>query len=498
LKTYLKSALLICSVALVAVMSLAGKLSKTNAAVQPTPSGYGYVVARSTGVVDIIVASAQQNQQILQQFTVPMPDFYPQQKLIHAKASPNEQWLLLVYDGIKGTRLQLVNMTTRQSELIRTITGSHKTVPVWSPDSKFIAYVGEPFVCVTPGPTVPGVGQSRYISNSTTGSNQSSAPGLYVYDLASKTSQLIVTEVSTQTPNIFVTGFYWSPDSKKMLIIKNEAYRGLTEKFLTVYSLADQTEITFTQYSPSHPICQGQWSPNGNYFSFELNCDSNFNQYFHEIFLYDTTLSPNSDMYPIKQITEESNPAEPPENYRATMYSVTYSTLWLDDNKLLVGVGRYRFVEDITENGSIASPLDTIHTKLQVYDLQSRQTSVLYSSAVFDLAKGQTEIAFRSLSIVPDEKKRIATANPKTILMQLSDKTGTVTATLEAGCNYLWASSQPILAYEVRSSMYFYSGKDLEKLVFADRANNQVYSYTLPAEDKNAMVVGWVKTGKND
>ncbi len=454
---------------------------------QSAPIPAGFALAREMGSqkVEISIIAPDRSTKVLKRLEVPMPDGYREHTLVYAKASPNGKWIVLAYDDIRGRRVQLVNVKTGQSQFITNIgrissydysDSEDRHFPVWSPDNKFLAFINSPFAYSTPAPTPGSYGRLDDRMTLQATETPFSTFGMYLYSIESNT--LIPFALNPSPRN-----FFWSGKGGLFILERGIAPNAGT---LEVYGNYAKSH-TLREYTLSS-ACQGTWSDNLRYFAYVSRC-VDLETLVRDVFVYDIYQMDIERTHQIRQITMNTNLISGNELLGPLYdYSTRYSLLWLG-NRLVIGTASYHFIYE-EEGKSRAS--DSIVARLQLYNPVTTETYTLLSEAADALTYGYGEVALRAASMLPDTENGARFENSRTLLIKIDGHDLNITGTFESGCNYQWSPKSAILAYEACSPQIgdTYKPYELRKIVFVDRATNDVVSYS--AEDRQSRIAGWV------
>ncbi|MBN1963024.1 MAG: PD40 domain-containing protein, partial [Anaerolineae bacterium] len=393
--------------------------------------------------------------------------------LVAASASPDGEWLMLLSHASDGALLQIFNPTTGETREVQLLVDWFRfpyfgPMPLWSPDSNYLAYLGarEP------------VAETH---DTDTGSH------VMVYSLQTNASGIILRgEGNPFAPYLAA----WSPDSSGLVAVTNncEIDSGCrpwlswhdvppTQFYPLIIAPTDQLAVPYGQ--TAHAVCDLAWSPDGRLLAFEVDCDyANWGLYTHDIYIWDTLQNAVSPLTTFTtplplDVTEQPGPG----------YFVDYDYLWYDATTLLVG-----------RRWQLGTAPESLTYETAAYSWPAG-TSVQISS---DLNREWTRsttglLAFRAETLALDGEQRTIVQNRTVQIADFDGATLTTLASGPSGCDLRWSPDGDWLAYSIREASEQPGMVCFNSLGYTFLNTSGTLHATTFTESTPVIHVGWVR-----
>lgn len=384
-----------------------------------------------------------------------------------AQPSPDGQYIALWFndpphssndDVTESSVLRLLDMSTGAMRDIARLpyyndedfssTDVYNMYPLWSPDSRYITHLDT------------------------------------VYDVATGDSYVLAVPVQTRE---------WSPDSSTLAVGTVNCHdQYCSSVTLTTVHVPDMTVIQTSVFEDWADICDLQWSPDQQTVVFHYRC------FFLNSGLFgnDEIVAWNLPTNTITPLTRYTRTQE--ENYNlwggVPDGVVSYSTLWLDSQTLLVSVQHWDYIS--TPEGYIPD-VTTFRVGTDVYHFPAGTHTRVSEEWINVFAKNPVhqQVAYAIQRIVVKPDGTIARLHPRIEIAGIDGESLTVQQTLLEGCALQWSPSGDWLAFtdaDRRRLSNWHECYQPTTLYFAaSDANTLPRSIHLP---KDALVVGWVRT----
>jgi len=382
-------------------------------------------------------------------FTVPTPTGYSYLNLTDSALSPDGHWIALTYTQVDSPNLaiQLIQLATQQARDVTALRSLQQT-PVWSPDSKYLAFGG------------------RRIADA--------RPGIYLYTLADQTIADIY------QADVFALA--WSPDSAYLLTAERVCTSDC-KHYLKLFAIPAGVLAVF-QYINAEilgSICDFNWSPNGKYVTFEAGCDIATVDVYREVYLWDRA------RLSVQRLTTYTNPLPPPDTGIKHRYSANYSAVWYTPDKFLLSAN----VAQLTDTG--IKPESLVAQTMDYHSWpEDNSYAVILPRFAADWARNPITgvLAYRAIGFNAPWPSELMADYADVELIKLNGIDWAPVFSAPPGCHLRWSPDGALLAYANIGSWTVGSRcENPHSIIILDSSTGKTREHPVPA---GSRPIGWM------
>lgn len=447
----MKSTLSICSFLL-----LAWFISPFSPLQPSRQTNYRYAYAAQSGTGDVTIMTVAPT--VPNASTVFLTESFGNNfSLIETSASPNAEWLTLVFSRGSENIIRLMNTVTYTQNDIKGLlfpSASHirlsdqNNIVSWSPDSTHFAFNA----IQTKGQTDTYL---LSVNNNSLRNMTDDSAVQYAFTWLSNSRTVAVVNTAC-TPTCRTTIDLWD-----------------TNKFILQTSIDVSDVIQTVGPSAGATVCHLMGSPDGEFISFMTSCSSTDTGAFKEIYIVDVA---HATVLPMTNFTSQVKNPDP----FVTVFA-SYAPVWYDAQSLLIGT---LFTNPAAQG-----------TQTSVYSAPNFSPTTLMQEMVQEWAINpiNKKLAFRSLTISPPSTE------PQNAAIKIAALNGTTLDILyayTAGCDLSWSPDGATLAYTDRGLPFLDCSLLTQRLVFVNESSGEKTVHAILSGEassiKNIFPIGWI------